>query len=457
VTRRRTEAGGRSAVAKQPGRPRAPLAIAAALAALVALAASALAAAPARSEGSHPTAVVSHRVVDSPAAVREYWTARRMRRALPAETRTLLQPRLGAVTSTAPPAGAGDLGEPRSVAPARTALDVSADSPAFPRRVHGKVFFTLGTRRYVCSATVVSSVSHVVVWTAGHCVHGADVGGGFAANWLFVPGYVNGQRPFGEWTATALHTTDGWISEANIRLDLGAAVLARDGEGRGVEDIVGARGIAFNQPRNQIFDAYGYPAADDNTLLLPPNFDGERLHLCSSVRTANDSPPASTGEPTMEIECDMTGGSSGGGWVIDDALVNSVTSYGYEYDFGHLYGPYMGTVAEELYGRASGPPLVCAGAAVTNLGTIAADDFTGTAGSDSFKLGGGSDRADGAIKADVVCGEGGDDLLLGGDGADRVRGGGGNDKLIGGPGRDVCVGGPGRDRAVGCEVRRGVP
>ena len=231
----------------------------------------------------------------------------------------------------------------------------------------------------------------------------------------------------------------------------------RDPEGRGLEDLIGARGIAFNQTRNQTFEAYGYPAEDGNTILLPPNFDGERLWLCRAPRSANDSPAPGAGPETMEIGCDMTGGSSGGAWVIGNELVNSVTSYGYQFDVGHLYGPYFGTTAEELYAQASGPPQLCAGVRATNVGDGAANDFTGTALADSFRLLGGDDRAGADAGADLACGGGGTDRLVGGAADDVLHGGGGDDVLVGGPGRDICDGGTGVDRAFGCEERRRIP
>jgi hypothetical protein len=400
-------------------------------------------------------------VEQDPAQIREYWTPKRMRQAEP------LVP--GEGLSAGKPGDAG-VGRPAYVAPASgnnaqparihggtpRAVDVSAATGSFPERVHGKVFLTMD-QNYVCSATVVRSPTHTLVWTAAHCVHGSDIGQGFATNWMFVPGYRDGQGPWGSWTASELAATQEWVTTANVRLDLGAAVIQRDNEGRGIEDVVGARGIAFNQDRNQVFDAFGYPALDLNTPLLPPNFDGNKLWRCHSGRTANDSPSAVTGPPTMEIECDMTGGSSGGGWVNEEGFVNSVTSYGYEFDANHLYGPYMGNVAEDLYRRAAGKPIRCAEAAATNVGDAAANNYSGTAESDAFVLRGGSDRAQAGVGKDRACGGADDDRLRGGGGADVLRGGAGGDILNGGPGRDRCIGGPGRDRAIGCEVRKGIP
>jgi Ca2+-binding RTX toxin-like protein len=153
----------------------------------------------------------------------------------------------------------------------------------------------------------------------------------------------------------------------------------------------------------------------------------------------------------------MTGGSSGGGWVIQGSIVNSVTSYGYQTDLEHLYGPYQGTVAEDLYETARGPRLACARVAVTNLGTAGADDYAGGGGRQGFQLRAGDDRASGGLKGDSACGGAGGDRLGGGGGGDVLRGGRGDDTLIGGPGRDLCDGGPGRDRAVGCERKRRIP
>lgn len=405
----------------------------AAAAALAVLAAPAAASPPA----SQAPALTSGTRVDQPAQqIREYWTRERMRDARPAGLRL---PNSELLRAQAPKPAAAS---PRTVPQERgqeDATDASASSAAFPERVHGKVFLTISGGSnpgdFVCSGTVVDAPSHTLVWTAGHCVNDAGGGGGYATNWVFVPGYRNGQRPYGSWPATQLFTTAAWQRNANVRVDLGAARLARDAQGRGIEDVVGARGIAFNQPRDQQFRAFGYPALPT---LLRPDFDGERLYTCSSGRTGDDNPPGG-GPPTLEILCDMTGGASGGGWVIDGGLVNSVTSYGYLGDFDHLYGPYLGTAAESLYLEARGSRILCARREATNVGGPASDRFQGTDAADSFKLRGGADEG------------------RGGPGSDRICGGRGRDVLRGGPGRDVCLGGRGRDRARGCEVRIGVP
>jgi hypothetical protein len=426
------------------------------VAAVVVLAAALPAAGQAPAAGDDPRGIVSKLVRQSPSEIRDYWTPRRMNRAEPVELRRAELP------APVAPDVAERPGEPKLVLPARPgvpetragildgllgtgtdpqprdAVDTGPNNTAFPQRVHGKVFFTISggsePGNFLCSGTAVRSPSHTLVWTAGHCVNDAEFNGGFATNFEFVPGYRNGQRPFGEWVARELFTTSGWRSNDNIRLDLGAAVVGRDTEGRGVQDVVGARGIAFNQPRNQTFVAFGYPAISTPFR----SFNGQLLYSCTSPRIGDDNPPG-VGPDPLEIDCDMTGGSSGGGWVIDGRFVNSVTSYGYEFDFDSLFGPYMGTTAKNLYQEARGKKRKCGGEEVTNLGGSGRDNFDGTSGRDSFKLRGGPDRSNGGVGVDNACG------------------GKGRDVLIGGPGVDFCNGGKGRDRSRGCEERRKIP
>jgi hypothetical protein len=75
----------------------------------------------------------------------------------------------------------------------------------------GKVFFTLGNADYVCSGTLAGQPG--LVLTAAHCVVGGPGHGRaaqWASNWVFVPGYRNGQLPYGEYTARRFYTLPGW-------------------------------------------------------------------------------------------------------------------------------------------------------------------------------------------------------------------------------------------------------
>lgn len=315
---------------------------------------AALAAAPgAQAKGSAPAE-------RSPAEVRAYWTAERMRDAVPAERL------LAGVEAPAASLPARESGAPSVVAPADPtrplargllaggggdgeAIEISNPRPA-PYRTHGKVFMTLDDGviltpdDYVCSATVVTSEIKRLVVTAGHCVYGF---GRFATNWMFVPAYDEGARPFGSWVAADLATTRQWRESEDIRYDVGMAKMARR-SGRPIQKVVGARGIGFNLDPNR-YHAYGYPAGSP--------YNGKELRMCNSRARGSDQ---SEGNPQpRRIRCDMTGGSSGGGWVVREKLVNSVVSYGYECTIpvfpcenperGNLFGPYFGETIKRLY------------------------------------------------------------------------------------------------------------
>jgi hypothetical protein len=376
------------------------------------------------------------------AEIAAYWTAARMRAApplriaLPAPPPGPGAPAVGSAPSFVPPAGAGAGGAAlRSGGgdAAASAFD-PGDERTLPNRLHGRVFATYpSTGDYTCSATAVNSPGRSLVVSAGHCVFDPPTGQ-WASNWTFVPGYRQGRAPFGRWVARRLDAADPWVKQENISFDVGTAVVVRNRRGRALQDVIGGRGIGFNQPRDQLYVSYGYPAE------IP--FDGERLKACRSRYRGDD--PETDPPRTMRIRCDMSAGSSGGGWVSND-LVLSLNSYCVGLvliciDNESMYGPYFGNGAKELYLRSRGksPPL-CAGRRATQLGGSGPQTFAGRSGPDTIVLRGGSDRG---------SGRGGPDHLCGGGGADVLRGG---------RGFDVCVGGPGTDRAFGCERRRRIP
>jgi V8-like Glu-specific endopeptidase len=221
----------------------------------------------------------------------------------------------------------------------RLAIPFSRYEPATYNPAHGKVFFSDGYANYVCSGTALTSGNESVVWTAGHCVNEGP--GAFYTNWAFVPGYRDGAGPYGTWTARTLLTTAAWAQSGDFGYDLGAAVV-NTSDGVTLTDTVGSRGAAFNEPAEQHYLSHGYPAA--------PPFSGGRMYVCESDLAARDT---SASPPTMAIGCDMTGGSSGGGWVVGDSVL-SVNSYGYRTQPGVMYGPYQGFVAQQLYASAAG-------------------------------------------------------------------------------------------------------
>lgn len=284
--------------------------------------------------------VVAGALAQPSAEVREYWTEERMASARPGSDllagvqapNPLLDDLLGALSPT----------------PRRGSADLVSNPEQAPFRTHGKVFLTLDGVDYVCSATVVRARTKRLVVSAGHCVFGF---GQFATNWMFIPGKDGADEPYGRWIAGRLATTPQWQASEDLRYDVGMATMRRR-NGKRLQNVVGARGIAFNQGRDLRFRAFGYPAEAP--------FNGNQLYRCNSPAQGHDQGPPP--QPTR-IDCDMTGGSSGGGWVMGRGRVNSVISYGYECvitdllcqvlggnpEEGKLFGPYFGATIKKLY------------------------------------------------------------------------------------------------------------
>jgi V8-like Glu-specific endopeptidase len=211
-----------------------------------------------------------------------------------------------------------------------------------PVKTIGKVFFTLAGANYVCSGNSVSAKNKSTVSTAGHCINEGP--GAFATNFVFVPAYQNGAAPYGKWAATSLHAPTQWSSGGDMAYDTGFAVVARNGSGQYLADVVGASGVAFNQARGLTYKSFGYPAASP--------FDGESLKSCTGT-ASND--PYNPQFNTQGIPCDMTGGSSGGPWFIgtsSSGAQNSINSYGYDRS-AVMYGPYWGSVIQQAYNSAA--------------------------------------------------------------------------------------------------------
>ncbi len=279
-----------------------------------------------------------------------FWTPARMRAAKPLEVEPRRRGRFGEAVRS-------DRGEPlRVAAQAPRAGEFGADfvevpdptAPGF--RVHGAIFVNLGFFGLGrCSGTAVRSPNQSVVFTAAHCIHdGGPRGRWYRSLAAFVPAYRFGQRPFGIFPVRWIDTTKQWRANASENFDVGAMVVGPNERGETLTKAVGGAGIAFNLKPKQTFDVHGYPAE--------PPFDGETQRICGGTRFLGHDPNSfvAPGPLNLAVVCELNGGASGGGWMIEGgATLNSVTDYGYFDRASPAYGPYFGKEAARLYGRAA--------------------------------------------------------------------------------------------------------
>lgn len=278
-----------------------------------------------------------------------FWTPARMRAAKPLD---LEAPGGAKVTFDR---SLGESGESPRVFPPLPAPEASAsssfemvpDPTAETTRQNGVIFFETFFGLGRCSGTSVNAPNYSVVFTAAHCIHtGGRYGSWIDFHWVFVPGYRYGQRPFGVFPAKWIDTTRQWRASGSENFDVGAAVVGRNERGQLLAKAVGGTGIAWGLKARQVFDVHGYPAGEP--------FDGETQRLCAQTPfLGHDTNSFLTPGPlNLAVDCDVTGGASGGGWTIGKGILNSVTNYGYGDDPHTDFGAYFGKAVGRLYHRA---------------------------------------------------------------------------------------------------------
>jgi len=237
---------------------------------------------------------------------------------------------------------------PAADAQARSEFAPVADPTAPGFRQNGVIFIVLpggfGSGR--CSGTSVNAPNRSVVFTAGHCVN-SGFGRWYNQDWIFVPGYHDGVRPYGIFVAKWLGATAPWVNAGSENADVGAAVVSRNERGQRLGDAVGGDGIAFGLPPDQVFDIHGYPAEQP--------FDGATQRLCSSTPFLGHDLASFLwpGPLNLALSCSVTGGASGGGWTIRGNVLNGVTNYGYGDDPTTDFGAYFGGAVKTLYQQAA--------------------------------------------------------------------------------------------------------
>lgn len=176
----------------------------------------------------------------------------------------------------------------------------------FPKSTIGKLFFTLpGVGNFVCSASV---INRNTVVTAGHC--NSNGAGTLATNRLFCPSWKDGQNPArGCWSVLNSKTSAGWHSAGDPDRDYACLITNTQGTvvANSIGNVTGWLGRAWNFSASQAERTFGYPQAAP--------FNGNRLITTASTEWYTHDFTAG-GQVSKVIGSDLTGGSSGGPWIL---------------------------------------------------------------------------------------------------------------------------------------------
>jgi hypothetical protein len=194
----------------------------------------------------------------------------------------------------------------------------------YPFTAAGKLFFKIGSGTFVCSA---SSIKPGIVVTAAHCV--ADFGQNqYYSSWTFVPAYNKGTGPYGSWTTQKAYVLTSYLNgtdsctAAGVVCQDDVAILVENpqngqfsGDSSGIYGY-GFDGFGFNDNGQVLVNQLGYPVALDQ---------GERMQRNDSQGFVDPTQSNNTIIGSL-----MTGGSSGGPWLVNLGMAPKLqgTSFG---------------------------------------------------------------------------------------------------------------------------------
>lgn len=196
-----------------------------------------------------------------------------------------------------------DLQSPVESASARPARGVGA------LRV-GALFVHSSSGNHFCTASVVASPGGNVLITAAHCLNQGKGTHAYNADIVFIPGYRDGQEPFGVWSPARLIVAPQWIASSDPNFDVGFVVL-KPHDGENIQQLLGSNRLGIDVAGRYRVHVTGYPASTDSPI------------TCVNTTSLHS-------DTQMRFDCDgYTGGTSGSPWVTRyDTTTHSGTIVG---------------------------------------------------------------------------------------------------------------------------------
>ncbi|RJL26589.1 trypsin-like serine peptidase [Bailinhaonella thermotolerans] len=279
----------------------------------------------------------------------------------------------------------------------------------------GKVYFEIKGQPYWCSASSVQSKYRNLVATAGHCAYDTDENAA-ADFWMFVPSSWDatkiedwfedgkGKAPFGFYVGRMLNMHPDYdvfedydrdyafVNVYNGTVPVHGYILKTDESPGGVSGIpaseweklpadkkalyeagiyladlgrlgdnVGGSGLAWNQPAKRTYFTFGYPQGAHPDGDTP--FSGRTMKYCYGTSKAMPAAAKFNVQEHIGIKCPMTGGASGGPWLMNYdqkkrvGYINGVNSLAWDTDgngrYDHNSSPYFDGETAAVYSYAA--------------------------------------------------------------------------------------------------------
>ncbi len=206
----------------------------------------------------------------------------------------------------------------------------------------GALFVREPGGNHFCTASSVTSPGKDLLITAAHCLS-AGTAAGSRQDLVFIPGYRDGQAPYGVWAVKKVFVAPQWASASDPAFDVGFVVLEPH-DGKNIEDVIGANKLAIDSGYVHLIRVTGYPDSADSAVTC---------FTWSARQSATQ----------MRMQCaGFSGGTSGSPWLTqfnpqtrDGTIVGVIGGY---QEGGNTdavsYSSYLGREVEALYKEASG-------------------------------------------------------------------------------------------------------
>jgi V8-like Glu-specific endopeptidase len=191
--------------------------------------------------------------------------------------------------------------------------------------------------KHFCTASVVDSPVRDLVITAAHCLNRKA-----PSQVVFVPGYDDGQAPYGVWVITRVVVDNDWRATGDPNHDVAFLVVHRAGSSARIQDLTGGVQLGTGWNARVRVNVVGYPNATGRPI------------TCSG-----ESKPFGTHE--MEFDCGgYTDGTSGGPFLAQvgpgpggETVIGVIGGYEEGGDFASVsYSPRFGRAVQALYRAA---------------------------------------------------------------------------------------------------------
>ena len=174
-----------------------------------------------------------------------------------------------------------------------------------------------GTLGYhFCTASVVHSPRGNLLITAAHCVTGRS------GTIAFVPGYHDGQTPYGSWYVSRVFVDQAWSASGSIADDVAFLQVKANTAGTEIEDVTGANQLGLSEPAGQLTQVIGYPDGSSEPVVC----ENQTKAFGTGSTGAGSTGAASTGVTQLEFDCGgYPDGTSGSPFLV---RVNQATGEG---------------------------------------------------------------------------------------------------------------------------------